>query len=296
MLIILITINLLSILPFSLAANICYLPDGSTNKDVPCDPNAPVTQCCGTRDACLSNGLCILSASNNTGISYARGTCTDRSWSSPLCPQQCQLNLDTPTNQSAYDFRSGGVQVWQCGSQGYARDAAYCCESEAEKTRCCSTSSAVFTLLAATIGASTSVSTSSSTPITSTSRSSSTGPTASASRTESGAATTSSTAPLAGESKSNSKAIGIGVGVGGAVLIIIAAGIVFFIRKKKRQRTAADKIHANELPDSAIARRNKHPVEVWTQPQELPTQTSPAAVWELPAETQRGSNVGRRGG
>ncbi|KAH7085260.1 hypothetical protein BKA63DRAFT_13757 [Paraphoma chrysanthemicola] len=296
MLLILITINLFSVLPFSLAANICYLPDGSTNKDVPCDPNAPVTQCCGTRDACLSNGLCILSASNNTGISYARGTCTDRSWSSPLCPQQCQLNLDTPTNQSAYDFRSGGVQVWQCGSQGYAREAAYCCESDAEKTRCCSTSSAVFTLQAAVIGASTSVSTSSSAPITSTSRSSSTGPTASASRSESGAAPSLS-ASLGGESKTNSKAIGIGVGVGGAVLlIIIAAGVVFFIRKKKRQATTGDKSHMNELPDSAVARQSKHPVEVWTQPQELPTQNSPAAVWELPADAQRGSNIGRRAG
>jgi hypothetical protein len=66
----------------SLAGNICYHPDGGTSDDVPCDPNAPITQCCGTRNDCLSNGLCIIQATNSTGNSYARGTCTDRSWES----------------------------------------------------------------------------------------------------------------------------------------------------------------------------------------------------------------------
>jgi hypothetical protein len=124
---------LVSVVTFLLIAhlgesgNICYYPNGDTmGTDVPHDPDAPVTQCCGSRSVCLTNGLCALEAADDTGISYARGTCTDRSWSSPLCPQQFQLNQDTPTNSSAYDFRAGGVQVWQCVTEGYAQEAQFC--------------------------------------------------------------------------------------------------------------------------------------------------------------------------
>jgi hypothetical protein len=153
---------LVSVVTFLLIAhsgesgNICYYPNGDTmGTDVPCDPDAPVTQCCGSRSACLTNGLCALEATDDIGISYARGTCTDRSWSSPLCPQQCQLNQDTPTNSSAYDFRADGVQVWQCVTKGYAQEAQFCCESDAEKQRCCETETAVFSLDNATLGPST---------------------------------------------------------------------------------------------------------------------------------------------
>lgn len=60
---------------------------------------------------------------------------------------------DTPSNPKAYDFRAGSVQVWQCFDQGFAHDATYCCESESEKSRCCSTSSALLHLASASVGA-----------------------------------------------------------------------------------------------------------------------------------------------
>ncbi|TDZ35420.1 hypothetical protein C8035_v009308 [Colletotrichum spinosum] len=138
----------------SAAANLCFFPGGVQSLDVPCDPKADVSMCCGSVNACLSNGLCKLDdTSNNTGIAYARGTCSDPTWQSPICPQNCVLNPDTRKNNSAFDFRFNGVQVWQCDSQGFGVPGKFCCESAAEKTRCCSTPAAVFgPLIAATPG------------------------------------------------------------------------------------------------------------------------------------------------
>ncbi|KAK1595567.1 uncharacterized protein LY79DRAFT_667946 [Colletotrichum navitas] len=126
-------------------AQLCFFPGGVQARDVPCDPTAEVSMCCGSVNACLSNGLCKLEeTTNNTGVAYARGTCSDPTWQSPVCPQNCVLNPDTRTNRTAYDFRFNGVQVWQCDSQGYGVPGKFCCESAAEKTRCCSTPTAVF--------------------------------------------------------------------------------------------------------------------------------------------------------
>lgn len=75
------------------AANLCFFPGGVQSLDVPCDPKAEVSMCCGSVNACLSNGLCKLEdTSNNTGIAYARGTCSDPTWQSPICPQNCVLS------------------------------------------------------------------------------------------------------------------------------------------------------------------------------------------------------------
>lgn len=290
----------------SFAGNICYFPNGSTSSDVPCDANAAVTQCCGTRSACLSNGLCALgSTSSNSGISYARGTCTDKSWASPSCPQQCQLNQDTPTNKSAYDFRADGVQIWECGgAQGYAKEAQYCCESMAEGTRCCSTETAVFTLAAASIGPSELASTSSSeVPQISTTRSASSAlmtrvvplPVSSTSRFESVSPSPSTTAPPAQRSDNNATRIGAGVGgaLGGCLLI---AAIVLLIRWHKRRKDANSNLNNGTFKKYSVpglmemdpgAQRHEMP---GLQPHELATRGMAAempahgVVWELPAE------------
>ena len=70
----------------------CYNPNGQINSiDVPCDPNALVSMCCGDQALCLSNGLCRTTNDPPTdrNISYARGTCTDNQWGSSICPQLC---------------------------------------------------------------------------------------------------------------------------------------------------------------------------------------------------------------
>ncbi|KAL8371579.1 hypothetical protein RB595_001397 [Gaeumannomyces hyphopodioides] len=144
---------LLGAVSYVQAASLCFFPNGRQSKDVPCDPTAEVSMCCGSVAACLSNGLCKdESTTNSTGVAYARGTCSDPTWQSPFCPQNCQLNQDTMRNRSAYDFRANGVQVWECDAQGFGQPARYCCESAAEKTRCCATSSALFRLASASPG------------------------------------------------------------------------------------------------------------------------------------------------
>ncbi|KAF1928317.1 uncharacterized protein M421DRAFT_158384 [Didymella exigua CBS 183.55] len=281
----------------ALAANTCYFPNGLASTDEPCDPDALFTQCCGSRSACLTNGLCILEASNDTGINYARGTCTDKTWASSLCPQQCQLNQDTPKNSSAYDFRTNGVQVWQCGSQGYAEEAKYCCESEAERQRCCSTQEAVFTLQGAAVGASTSASTTSTSllitsagSLITSADSSTSGPTATPSSSAEAASTTASLAApttTAQPRETNGTAIGIGAGVGGAIgLIILVTVVLLFVwrRRRTKRHGMIEGPGVSELHGTA-----KQPVEVWTQPaevytqpHELPSRGQP--VWELPAD------------
>src|ERR1700712_3184783 len=79
----------------ALAASICYMPNGlvnTQNSDKPCNASAPVSACCGDTASCLSNGMCKLEATEDTGISYARGTCTDKTWNSPACPPMCQIS------------------------------------------------------------------------------------------------------------------------------------------------------------------------------------------------------------
>ena len=80
--------------PLARGASQCYYPSGTKSNDVPCDPNAEVSMCCGSVDACLSSGLCRIDGTGaSQGISYARGTCTDKTWGSPICPQRCRISV-----------------------------------------------------------------------------------------------------------------------------------------------------------------------------------------------------------
>jgi hypothetical protein len=66
----------------------CYRPDGRpAPEDFPCLPGEGHSFCCGLGYACASNKICLAGLSG--GPSFNRGTCTDRSWSSPECPGFC---------------------------------------------------------------------------------------------------------------------------------------------------------------------------------------------------------------
>ena len=273
----------------SSGANTCYFPNGSPSADEPCDPNALFTQCCGSASKCLSNGLCLVEVKNfvgdeTTGTQYARGTCTDKTWVSSLCPQQCLLNQDTARNRSAYDFEAGGVQVWQCTGQGFAAQAKYCCESQGEQQRCCQTQSVVFPLQGAVRGASTTntleQTTSTLEQTTSTLEPTTTASIASQSvSTTASVTTTSATGHPHASNKAKSTGIGVGVGLG-VVLIFLVAGVVFVVRRHrlKERNHEVSEPSAGELHGSALS---KQPVEVWTQPAEMWTQPQ-----ELPADSQ----------
>ena len=65
-------------------AQTCYYPDGkSIATDIPCDPNAPASSCCGKDSFCLTDGLCY-----GGGI-VTRGSCTDKTWNSAACAAYC---------------------------------------------------------------------------------------------------------------------------------------------------------------------------------------------------------------
>lgn len=69
------------------AVKACYYPDGNQQTaDTPCDASAADSHCCGSKDICLSNGLCFQVG----GVqSVTRGSCTDATWSSPACSRLC---------------------------------------------------------------------------------------------------------------------------------------------------------------------------------------------------------------
>jgi hypothetical protein len=145
--------------PLAHAASKCYFPSGDEATDlVPCSPDALISMCCRTRDACLSSGLCLRGdTGEDSGDSYERGGCTYRSWKSPYCPQHCLRNLLPPPGPNMppiYNIQNTVALVWQCAGQGYRKAfGEYCCEDEADKPEryCCSGRSR-FTLGAATLG------------------------------------------------------------------------------------------------------------------------------------------------
>ena len=75
---------------------LCYFPAGNVAKgNVPCDPTAEVSPCCGDRANCLPNGLCKVPGATDPNY-FARGACTDQSWQSLKCVQRCQTCKPPP--------------------------------------------------------------------------------------------------------------------------------------------------------------------------------------------------------
>lgn len=104
--------------------SICYFPDGTIpRQDTPCQSEGEST-CCGAGYACLSNNLCKLTEHVPNPASdqseWVRGSCTDRSWKSPNCPNFCV----TPSNG---DNASGGMGVEKCS---VAQDRYYCINNQ----------------------------------------------------------------------------------------------------------------------------------------------------------------------
>lgn len=217
------------------------------------------------------------------------------------------IDQDTPFNSSAYDFRAGGVQIWECGAQGYAKEAKYCCESEGERQRCCSTSSAVFRLDGATIGAFTGPSASSSSVSTTHASSSSistTGSATTATRTSSSLVPTSTNTQTESETQNSNNGLKIGAGIGGAVggCLLLTAGIFLFRWQKRRNEKAMESlrqelskgqdneeiVYGGYAPVELPASRGPHELPVSQIPQELPVEEM---VHELP---QRRSDFDNR--
>ncbi|KAF7188005.1 hypothetical protein HII31_10677 [Pseudocercospora fuligena] len=73
----------------ALSATTCYFPDGTEAANfTTCNAGAANAACCTSSDACLSNGYCL----QQDGLSnrIIRGSCTDKTFDSSACPQQCK--------------------------------------------------------------------------------------------------------------------------------------------------------------------------------------------------------------
>lgn len=83
--------------------------------DVPCDPNAQVSACCGAGSICISNLYCY---DANITTPNVPGTCTDQSFTGPACPCPPTTSLDY-----TYDVT-------------FCPDGSYCCGNN--NSACCS--------------------------------------------------------------------------------------------------------------------------------------------------------------
>lgn len=83
-------------LDFGLSEDLCFFPNGKTAVgDIPCNPTAADSVCCGKGWTCLSSKVCEFNqdspdsdVDNSIGEQW-RGSCTDKDWQSGLCPKFC---------------------------------------------------------------------------------------------------------------------------------------------------------------------------------------------------------------
>jgi hypothetical protein len=84
----------------------CYRPNGDVaSGDRSCFPDQENSFCCGTEWVCLDNKVCQssrLSRQSNGQATFARGTCTDSSWTSEDCPKFCNNGLSAKTLHSLF--------------------------------------------------------------------------------------------------------------------------------------------------------------------------------------------------
>ncbi|CAO1597770.1 hypothetical protein XANCAGTX0491_001567 [Xanthoria calcicola] len=119
-------------LDFGLSEDLCFFPNGKTAVgDIPCNPTAADSVCCGKGWTCLSSKVCEFNqdspdsdVDNSIGEQW-RGSCTDKDWQSGLCPKFCY-------EQNKNWVRDGPQSVRSCGQKNY------CCQpGPGNATSCC---------------------------------------------------------------------------------------------------------------------------------------------------------------
>ncbi|KZF21500.1 hypothetical protein L228DRAFT_239473 [Xylona heveae TC161] len=183
----------------------CYYPSGDVaHRDMPCDPSARQSSCCGPLDICLGNGLCYDQSSDGL---ISRGSCTDQTWNDGSCSHYC-----------ADDAPNEGCAVVVCAHN------EWCCGAG-----CCSngTASTFSVAVGTVIGRPTDLANPSSTlPVTVTT-------------TATNAVTiTASPSNSSHTSDSRDIAIGAGVGVPLGLALLAAVGLLFYRERHYRRMYA----------------------------------------------------------
>ncbi|KAM0800261.1 hypothetical protein BDR22DRAFT_908739 [Usnea florida] len=97
----------------------CYYPDSTSEpRDFVCNASAPVSLCCQNGETCFTNGLCF----SQWDTSINTGTCTDKSWMSSTCFQQCL---------PSHDIDHGFHTLYRCNND------QWCCFTGGNTTSCC---------------------------------------------------------------------------------------------------------------------------------------------------------------
>ncbi|KAL9008475.1 MAG: hypothetical protein Q9173_006403 [Seirophora scorigena] len=108
-------LSFLFTLPFTTLSSTtsqCYYPSSIPQpNDTPCDPSLSISNCCAPDDICLSNGLCYRANINR----LHRGSCTDPTFSSPLCAQICTETPDDHPFGWADVLLCPLSDEWYCG-------------------------------------------------------------------------------------------------------------------------------------------------------------------------------------
>ncbi|KAI1266175.1 hypothetical protein F5Y18DRAFT_382674 [Xylariaceae sp. FL1019] len=245
---------------------------------LPCNSTAEVTNCCGPRDYCMGNGLCMDAVVDNF---ISQQGCTSEDWEEP-CHNWCKGTQPT---------LAGLVFLWKCDEH-----QTYCCSSDTTKSCCSDEGVEQFVLQvgldlhhppSTTTTTKTSPTTTATDSPTSTASTSTRGANSTVSQGEDTIPTSNATA----RSSSSDRNLAIGLGVGGVFGLGIIAAICFFsvqIRRKRKNATQATENAAQEyLSDPYmqyhVYHQDRQAAEAGGTPfSELPAHRRPQ---ELPVDT-----------
>ena len=63
----------------------CWNDKGELTSDLPCDPSANTSACCGQGWTCSTSFYCTVKVESGRDWD-GLGSCTDKTWSDPACP------------------------------------------------------------------------------------------------------------------------------------------------------------------------------------------------------------------
>lgn len=221
----------------------CYYPDGSESTDVPCDPGALESACCGELSSCTRDKICDWGGTtfiDGFSFPWSVGSCTDKTWNTSACfnLDNCKRLFDSSPRQHAVMATNVAcslttVQPHQNNINLCGNDIkGYCCDQDYIMGDCnCTTGENTF-FLNDSISSSTTQSSlfSSQTISLSTGSTSQTG-----SLTGSiSVPTYASSVPTPDSDTGSSKATKIGVGLGVTIGVLVVAVIVIWVVRLRR--------------------------------------------------------------
>ena len=120
----------------------CFRWDGSASNNIPCNPEANVSACCGQGSTCRTNIFC----ENSSGLKIV-GECTDRSWADPACPWRLSRFTSLVCNCTLLSMSTDAYKVQPAERIfSYQANTTMCSDgtlcpktypSTAENTTCC---------------------------------------------------------------------------------------------------------------------------------------------------------------